>query len=84
MKVEFIKDHPAGIKKGRVTKTNKNIALRWLKEGYVKAVDKSDQSELKKLAKDQAIAEDIEKNGEILEEKVLSDKEIKELTKEAE
>jgi len=38
MKVIFVKDHPVGIKEGRVVDTNPNTAKRWIKEGYVKQV----------------------------------------------
>ena len=38
MKVIFIKDHPVGIKEGRVIDTNPDTAKRWIEEGYVKEV----------------------------------------------
>ena len=38
MKVVFIKDHPAGIKEGRVVDVSDVHAKRWIEEGYVKEV----------------------------------------------
>ena len=38
MKVIFVKNHPVGIKEGRVIDTNPDTAKRWIEEGYVKEV----------------------------------------------
>ena len=38
MKVIFIKDHPIGIKEGRVVDATREAAQRWIEQGYVKEV----------------------------------------------
>ena len=38
MKVIFIKDHPVGIKEGRVVDVVDSSAKRWIEQGYAKEV----------------------------------------------
>jgi hypothetical protein len=47
MKVKFIKDHPAGVKKGTETNVSKEIADKWAKEGYVEITEKEAKIERK-------------------------------------
>jgi len=36
VKIKFIKDHPAGIKEGRIINASKNDTDRWIMQGYAK------------------------------------------------
>ena len=83
VKVKFKKDHFSGIKKGKELELRKNHAMKLASEGYVDIKTKLNKKESEQLEKKK---EKVKENtvGVVVEEKVLSKKELNELTKDAE